>query len=140
MIEPIKWYVEGVISEVIAGIDDFNAKSDLKADYPKEIRITGNGIDVVVPIGGAFSTPKETVQGFKEGTHHAVTINQAHERYRKIMFGIRASLPDAREDDIRAIEWAIETALENPKVQDAMRYYQNRDIIASVAEGVDICV
>lgn len=48
-IEPIRWFVEGVLSEIKEGIDDFNAASELKAGYPKEVRITGNGIDIVVP-------------------------------------------------------------------------------------------
>lgn len=91
---------------------------------------------------GLFPTPtaKETVQGFKEGTHHAVTVNQAHERYRKIMFGLRASMPDATEWHMQHIGDAIEAALESPKVKEALQYMMDKDTIASVAEGVDICV
>lgn len=50
MIKPIEWFVGGVLADVMAGIDNFNVTSKLKADYPKEVRITGNGIDIVVPI------------------------------------------------------------------------------------------
>lgn len=50
MIKPLEWFVEGVLSEVISGIDNFNATSKIKAEYPKEVRITGNGIDMLVPL------------------------------------------------------------------------------------------
>ena len=69
-----------------------------------------------------------------------MAVKDAKVRFDKIMFGIRASMPYAREDDIKAIGWAIETALENPRVKDALKYYEHKDIIASVAEGVDICI
>ena len=91
---------------------------------------------------GLFPIPPHPapVSKFIEGTHHAVTVNQAHERYRKIMFGLRASMPDATEWHMQHIGYAIEAALESPKVKEALQYMMDKDTIASVAEGVDICV
>lgn len=92
---------------------------------------------------GLFPTPTpayEPPTGFTEGFHHAVTINQAHERYRKIMFGLRASLPDATEEDIKSIGWAVEDALKTPKVKEAIERLEiERDIFTSIKDGVDIC-
>lgn len=89
---------------------------------------------------GMFPTPTAAPKGFTEGFHHAVTINQAHERYRKIMFGLRASMPDATEYSMQCLSDAVEGALKSARVKESLEALELCGTIASVAEGVDICV